>query len=87
MEDKMLMEGLLWDTKVLADLCLHGSIESGTKEVHEAFLNSLKDTLQMQHEIYETMSEMGFYTTCVVEDSKLSKTKQKFATFAEQEGK
>ena len=26
-------------------------------------------------------------TTCVVEDSKLSKTKQKFATFAEQEGK
>lgn len=87
MEDKMLMEGLLWDTKVLADLCLHGSIESGTKSVHETFLVALKDTLQMQHEIYETMSEMGFYNVCDVEESKLSKTKQKFETFAEQEGK
>jgi len=34
MEDKMLMEGLLWDTKVMADLCLHGSIESSTEMVY-----------------------------------------------------
>lgn len=87
MEDKMIMEGILWDTKVLADLCLHGSIESGTKNVHETFLGAIKDILHMQHEIYQVMSEMGFYSVCDVEESKLSKVKQKFEIFAEQEGK
>lgn len=86
MEDKMLMEGLLWDTKVLADLCMHGSIESGSKEVHESFLVALKDVLQMQHEIYNIMSEMGFYTTAEVEQSKIDKVKQKFTKLVEEEG-
>jgi spore coat protein CotF len=86
MEDKFLMEGLLWDTKVLIDLCMHGSIESSTKDVHETFLVALKDVLQMQHEIYQAMSEMGFYTTTEVEQSKIDKVMQKFKSFAEQEG-
>lgn len=87
MEDKMLMEGLLWDTKVLADLCLHGSVESSTKEVHETFLTGLKDVLQMQHEIYTTMSEFGWYTTTEVEQTKIDKVVQKFETFVNEEGK
>ncbi len=87
MEDKMLMEGILWDTKVIIDLCMHGSIESATKEVHEMFVSALKDVLQMQHEIYQAMSDMGWYTTCNVEQTKIDQVKDKFKTFVEQEGK
>lgn len=85
MEDKMLMEGLLWDTKVLADLCLHGSIESSTKEVHESFLIALKDVLQMQNDIYNLMSNEGWYQTEAVEKTKIEQAKQKFSMLMEEE--
>ena len=61
MEDRLLMEGLLFDTKVMADLCLHGAIESSTEEVHKQFSTALKDVLSMQHEIYTIMSNEGWY--------------------------
>ena len=57
MEDKMLMEGLLWDTKVMADLCLHGSIESSTEMVHKTFLIGLKDVMSKKNDIYNLMSK------------------------------
>ena len=79
MQDKMLMEGLLWDTKVMGDLTLHGSIESATKEVHEAFLVALKDMMSMQHEIYQLMSEEGWYSTDTVSQTKLDQVIQKFS--------
>lgn len=85
MQDKMLMEGLLWDTKVLSDLCLHGSIESATKEVHETFLGALKDILGMQHDIYKLMSDEGWYRADVVSQSKLDEAIQKFRKLVEKE--
>ncbi len=83
----MILEGLLWDTKVLADLCLHGSIESGTEGVHETFLIGLKEILTMQHEIYLTMQEQGWYTTENVEAKKLEDAQNKFQQLLEEEGK
>ena len=85
MQDKMLMEGLLWDTKVLSDLCLHGSIESATKEVHETFFGALKDILGMQHDIYKLMSDEGWYRADVVSQSKLDEAIQKFRKLVEKE--
>ena len=38
MDDKTMLEGILWDLKVLGDLCLHGSIESSVDEVHNCLL-------------------------------------------------
>lgn len=76
--DKYLLEGLLWDTKVLSDLCLHGTIESSTPEVHSLFESSLKDILTMQNEIYKKMEENGFYQVTQVEKTKIMETKSKF---------
>jgi len=81
MEDKMLMEGLLWDMKEMADLCMHGSIESGTESVHSLFQTALKDILNMQNEIYTLMSNEGWYCPSNVAESKISQVKQKFQTF------
>lgn len=85
MQDKMLMEGLLWDTKVVSDLCMHGAIESSTKEVHEAFLVALKEVLAMQHEIYKLMSDEGWYTADTVSQTKLDQAIEKFRKLVEKE--
>lgn len=85
MEDRMLMEGLLWDTKVLADLCLHGSIESANDEIHKTFLIGLKEVMTMQNDIYTVMSSKGYYQTEEVEQKKRDKAIQKFSKLVEGE--
>ena len=53
MNDKELMEGILLTTKGVCDLYLHGSIESGTPNIHQAFNTALNDALCMQSAIYK----------------------------------
>ena len=48
MNDKEIMEGILLTTKGVCDLYMHGSIESATPNVHEAFNTALNDSLCMQ---------------------------------------
>ena len=79
MDDKTLMENLLISTKGVSDLYLHGAIESSAQKVRTAFDSSLSRTLQMQKQIYDKMSAKGWYTTCNVEQTKINRTKQKFA--------
>ena len=56
MDNKTMLEGILWDLKCLADLFLHGSIESGTPELHKKFKDALNDILTLQNELYTLMS-------------------------------
>ncbi len=80
MDDKNLMENLLLTTKGVCDLYLHGAIESGTPNVHNAFDTALRDSLCMQDEIYKKMSEKGWYTSEQADTAQLNKVKQKFGT-------
>jgi len=73
------MENLLNVTKGACDLYLHGTIESPTMNVHQAFDNALNDTLCMQDDIYKKMSAKGWYTTEQAEQQKISKVKNQFA--------
>jgi len=73
------MENLLNVTKGACDLYLHGTIESPTMNVHQAFDNALNDTLCMQDDIYKKMSAKGWYTTEQAEQQKVSKIKNQFA--------
>ena len=57
MNDKDIMEGILLTTKGVCDLYMHGTIESGTQNVHSAFDNALKESLCMQEGIYQKMSQ------------------------------
>ena len=79
MDDKCIMENLLNVTKGACDLYLHGTIESPTMNVHQAFDNALNDTLCMQEDIYKKMSAKGWYTTEQAEQQKISKIKNQFA--------
>lgn len=79
MDDKNLMENLLLTTKGVCDLYLHGTIESATQNVHQAFNQSLADCLCMQEEIYKKMSAHGWYSSEQAEQQKITKVKNQFA--------
>ncbi len=79
MDDKLIMDNILTSVKSVCDLMLHGSIESATPDVHTAFTAGLNDTLCMQNEIYNKMSQKGWYPTENAEPQKIEAAKQQFA--------
>ena len=78
MDNKTMLEGILWDLKCLADLFLHGTIESGTKNVHQAFEDALTETLTLQNDLYTLMSNENMYKVENVAETKLTKAQNKY---------
>lgn len=79
MNDREIMEGLLQTAKGVCDLYMHGTIESATPNVHQAFSTALNDTLCMQKQIYQQMSERGWYTAEQAPQQQRQQLKQKFS--------
>ncbi len=79
MEDRDLMEKELLVIKGVCDLYLHGSLESTTAEVHSAFQDALRESLNIQNKLYNLMAEKGWYKTEEAEKQKIDTTKQKYA--------
>ncbi len=82
MDDKCIMENLLLTEKGVCDLFLHGSIESNTQNVHQAFTAALNDSLCIQDGIYKKMSQKGWYPTEQAQQQQIDKVKQKYAQSA-----
>ena len=82
MNDKCIMENLLLTTKGVCDLYMHGTIESATANVHQAFSTALNEALSMQDCIYQQMSAKGWYTEDQVPQQKLNQLRQKFSAQA-----
>lgn len=80
MDDKCTMENILLTTKGVCDLYLHGTIESATANVHQAFSSALNDTLTLQDNIYKQMTQRGWYTTEQAQQQKIDQVKQKYTT-------
>ena len=79
MTDKEIMEGILLTTKGVCDLYLHGSVESATPKVHDAFSTALNDALCMQNSVYQRMTEHGWYTVEQAQPQQLQQIRQKYA--------
>ena len=79
MDDKCLMENILLTEKGVCDLYLHGSIESSTSNVHQAFSTALNDSLCMQDEVYKKMAQKGWYPSEQAEQQQIQKVKNKFS--------
>ena len=74
-----IMENLLMTTKGVCDLYMHGTIESSTQNVHQAFDKALNDTLCMQEEIYGKMAGKGWYPTAQADQQQIDQVRQKYA--------
>jgi len=79
MNDQDIMENLLLTTKGACDLYMHGTIESSTPNVHQAFDAALSDNLCMQDDIYKQMTAKGWYQTAQADAQQIAQVKQKFA--------
>lgn len=60
--EKSLYENILTLQKSLCMLYINGVIESSNEKVRKEFLKGLDASLTLQDELYQTMSEDGFYT-------------------------
>ncbi len=80
MDDKAIMTSILNNVKGVCDLMMHGSIESATPNVHSAFQQELDDTLCMQNQIFNKMSEKGWYPMQQAEQQQIDSTKQKYSS-------
>lgn len=80
MTEKEIMENILMSTKSICDLYLHGSEESSTPQVHEAFTTALNDALCMQNGVYTQMESRGWYQKEQEQPQKLQQLKQKYAS-------
>ncbi len=80
MNDKEIMENILLTTKGVCDLYLHGSVESATPQVHEAFTTALNDAICMQNGVYTQMESRGWYQSEQEQPQKLQQVKQKYAS-------
>lgn len=78
MDEKNLMENILLLEKGVCDLFMHGSIESATQNVHDAFNCALNDSLCLQENVYSQMAQKGWYPAEQVEQQKINTVKQKF---------
>lgn len=78
MDDKKLMETMLYAVKGTCDLYMHGAIESSTGNVHGAFAGALDEALEIQNQIYAKMSEKGWYKTEQAPQNKITQTANKF---------
>ena len=79
MNDQSIMENLLLTTKGVCDLYMHGTVESSTQNIHQAFDTALADSLNMQDDIYKQMTAKGWYQTEQADAQQLAQVKQKFA--------
>ena len=79
MNDQSIMENILLTTKGVCDLYMHGAIESGTQNVHQAFDTALNDSLCMQSDIYQKMSQKGWYPAQQVDQQQINQVRQKYA--------
>ncbi len=80
MDDKLIMENLLNNTKSVCDLYMHGTIESPTANVHQTFSSALNDALSMQETIYQQMSAKGWYQIQQAPQQQLDQLRQKYST-------
>ena len=79
MNDQMIMENILLTTKGACDLYMHGTIESATQNVQQAFDTALSDSLCMQDDVYQKMSEKGWYQLQSAGQQQIDQVRNKFA--------
>lgn len=79
MDDKTIMHTILTNIKSSCDLKLHGSIESSTPKVHNAFKTALNDAIDAQNCIFNEMAQKGWYQVEQAEQQKIDQTKQKYS--------
>ena len=77
MNDQILMENILLILKCNMEVYVHGTLEASNKQVHETLHYGLEETLKMQHNLNQKMTEYGWYTVSNVSAKTIQDTVKK----------
>ena len=77
MNDQLLMENVLLLLKSNMEVYVHGTLEASNNQVHETLLYGLEETLKLQHNLYQKMTECGWYTVSNVSTKAIQDTLKK----------
>jgi spore coat protein CotF len=77
MNDRLLLDNMLLLLKSTVEVYVHGSLESSTKEVHNALKSNLDTIIKLQDELYKKMTECGWYVIQNIEAKEIKKTLKK----------
>lgn len=75
--DKLIMEQMLLILKSTTEVYVHGTLESFNEPVHEALKKGLDETLKLQDEVYNKMTECGWYQINNIDAKEIKKTLSK----------
>jgi len=79
MDDKLVMTNILDSTKSICNLLNQGTIESNDTTFCNTYKKVLTAFLSMQHELYKTLQEEGWYPVENVKQPAVNKVKNKFS--------
>ena len=74
MNDQVLMDNYLLVLKSTVEVYVHGTLESSNEDVRELLKECLDDTMKMQADTYDKMTEYGWYNVNNVEASTINET-------------
>jgi len=77
MNDQVLMENMLLLLKSNTEVYVHGSLESTNKPIHMVLKNGLDETIKMQDNLYNKMTEYGWYTIQNIDTKTIKQTLKK----------
>ena len=73
MNDQLLLDNYLLLLKSTVEVYVHGTLESSNEVVRELLKNCLNNTMSMQANTYDAMTNYGWYEVCNVKSKDISK--------------
>lgn len=77
MSDKLLYETMLLILKSNMEVYTHGTLESSNSSVREAIKYGLTTTLKLQEDLYNKMTECGWYKVQNIDSKTIKQTYKK----------
>lgn len=77
MSDRLLMENMLLLLKSTTEVYVHGSLESSSKAVHNVLKNGLGEIIKLQNDLYNKMTENGWYNVQTIDTKEIKQTLKK----------
>lgn len=74
MNDRIIMDNYLLLLKSTVEVYVHGTLESSNNDVRDLLKESLNDTMTMQADTYDKMTEYNWYNVSNVESVEIRKT-------------
>ncbi|MCL2018389.1 MAG: spore coat protein [Oscillospiraceae bacterium] len=79
MSDKEYIEDVLLTAKTLTSMYHYATQESSTEGLHNQFKCNLNDSIAMQHKVFASMQQNGWYPQQMAEQQQINQVRSKYS--------